>query len=219
VVFDAMGVQVDFTPAPVVADPVRDGSGVQRLRWGDPLEEVSYVMDAVRACKRALAGRVPLIGFAGAPFTLASYLIEGGPSRDHARTKALMYSDPALWNALADRLARIAGAFLRMQVIAGASALQLFDSWAGALPADDYEELVLPHVRTALSAVADLSAAHGIPRNLFDDARQVLVDASVDLATCANRGDGLAGRTAVRCRLIRDELNAVGRGMLVEVTK
>ena len=112
-------------------------------------------------------GGTPLIGFAGAPFTLASYLIEGGPSRDHARTKALMYSDPALWNDLADRLARIAGAFLRMQVLAGASAVQLFDSWAGALPAADYEALVLPHVRTALSAVEDLSAAHGIPRILF----------------------------------------------------
>ena len=112
-------------------------------------------------------GGTPLIGFAGAPFTLASYLIEGGPSRDHARTKALMYSDPGLWNDLADRLARIAGAFLRMQVLAGASAVQLFDSWAGALPAADYEALVLPHVRTALSAVEDLSVAHGVPRILF----------------------------------------------------
>ena len=122
-------------------------------------EDVAPVLEAVRILSGPTGplGSTPLIGFAGAPFTLASYLIEGGPSRDHARTKALMYSDPVLWNDLADRLARIAGAFLRMQVLAGASAVQLFDSWAGALPAADYEALVLPHVRTALAAVEDLS--------------------------------------------------------------
>ena len=132
-------------------------------------DDVAPVLEAVRtlAGPTGPLGGTPLIGFAGAPFTLASYLIEGGPSRDHARTKALMYSDPGLWNDLADRLARIAGTFLRMQVLAGASAVQLFDSWAGALPAADYEELVLPHVRTALAAVEDLSIAHGIPRILF----------------------------------------------------
>jgi uroporphyrinogen decarboxylase len=166
----AIGVDVDIVAGvgPVVADPIRDASGLAALRELTE-EDVAPVLQAVRTLTGPSGplGGTPLIGFAGAPFTLASYLIEGGPSRDHARTKALMYSDPALWNALADRLARIAGAFLRMQVLAGASALQLFDSWAGALPADDYEELVLPHVRTALSAVADLSAAHGIPRILF----------------------------------------------------
>jgi uroporphyrinogen decarboxylase len=166
----AIGVDLDIVAGvgPVVADPIRDASGLAALR--DLTEDdVAPVLQAVRTLtgpSGPLSG-TPLIGFAGAPFTLASYLIEGGPSRDHARTKALMYSDPALWNALADRLARIAGAFLRMQALAGASALQLFDSWAGALPAADYEELVLPHVRTALSAVDDLSAAHGIPRILF----------------------------------------------------
>jgi uroporphyrinogen decarboxylase len=166
----AIGVDLDIVAGvgPVVADPIRDASGVAALRELTE-EDVAPVLQAVRTLTGPSGplGGTPLIGFAGAPFTLASYLIEGGPSRDHARTKALMYSDPALWNALADRLARIAGAFLRMQVLAGASALQLFDSWAGALPADDYEELVLPHVRTALSAVADLSAAHGIPSILF----------------------------------------------------
>ena len=166
----AIGVDLDIVPGvgPVVAEPIRDASGVAALR--DLTEEdVAPVLQAVRTLTGPSGplGGTPLIGFAGAPFTLASYLIEGGPSRDHARTKALMYSDPGLWNDLADRLAHIAGAFLRMQALAGASALQLFDSWAGALPAADYEELVLPHVRTALSAVADLSAAHGIPRILF----------------------------------------------------
>jgi uroporphyrinogen decarboxylase len=166
----AIGVDLDIVPGvgPVVADPIRDAAGVATLRDLTD-QDVAPVLEAVRILTGASGplGSTPLIGFAGAPFTLASYLIEGGPSRDHARTKSLMYSDPALWNDLADRLARIAGAFLRMQVLAGASAVQLFDSWAGALPAADYEALVLPHVRTALAAVEDLSAAHGIPRILF----------------------------------------------------
>ena len=166
----AIGVDLDIVPGvgPVVADPIRDAAGVATLRDLTD-EDVAPVIEAVRilAGPTGPLGGTPLIGFAGAPFTLASYLIEGGPSRDHARTKALMYSDPGLWNDLADRLARIAGTFLRMQVLAGASAVQLFDSWAGALPAADYEELVLPHVRTVLSAVEDLSIAHGIPRILF----------------------------------------------------
>ena len=166
----AIGVDLDIVPGvgPVVADPIRDAAGVATLRDLTD-EDVVPVLEAVRilAGPTGPLGGTPLIGFAGAPFTLASYLIEGGPSRDHARTKALMYSDPGLWNDLADRLARIAGTFLRMQVLAGASAVQLFDSWAGALPAADYEALVLPHVRTVLSAVEDLSIAHGIPRILF----------------------------------------------------
>jgi uroporphyrinogen decarboxylase len=166
----AIGVDLDIVPGvgPVVAQPIRDEAGVAALR--DLAEDdVTTVLEAVRVLTAAAGplGTTPLIGFAGAPFTLASYLIEGGPSRDHARTKALLYSNPSLWHALADRLARIAGAFLRMQVLAGASAVQLFDSWAGALPAADYEALVLPHVRTALGSIDDLVAAHGVPRILF----------------------------------------------------
>ncbi len=166
----AIGVDLDIVPGvgPVVAEPIRDSAGVAALRDLTD-EDVAPVLEAVRllAGPTGPLGGTPLIGFAGAPFTLASYLIEGGPSRDHARTKALMYSEPELWNDLAGRLARIAGAFLRMQVLAGASAVQLFDSWAGALPAADYEALVLPHVRTALSYVDDLAAVHGVPRILF----------------------------------------------------
>ena len=166
----AVGIDLDIVPGvgPVVADPIRDAPGVQRLRDLDHAD-VEPVLAAVRAltAPNGPLGGTPLIGFAGAPFTLASYLIEGGPSRDHARTKALMYSEPELWHALAGRLARISGAFLRMQVLAGASAVQLFDSWAGALPAEEYAALVLPHVGTALGAVDDLAVAHGIPRILF----------------------------------------------------
>ena len=166
----AIGIDLDIVAGvgPVVAEPIRDGAGVRQLR--DLTEgDVEPVLAAARALTAdgGPLGSIPLIGFAGAPFTLASYLIEGGPSRDHAHTKALMYSEPQLWDSLADRLARIAGAFLRMQVRAGASAVQLFDSWAGALPPADYRTLVLPHVRTALAAVDDLVAAHGVPRILF----------------------------------------------------
>ena len=166
----AIGVDLDIVAGvgPVVASPIRDAAGVAALRELTA-DDVAPILDAVRmlAGPTGPLGGTPLIGFAGAPFTLASYLIEGGPSRDHAHTKALMYSQPELWHDLAGRLARIAGAFLRMQVLAGASAVQLFDSWAGALPAADYEALVLPHVRTALAGVDDLSAAHGVPRILF----------------------------------------------------
>jgi uroporphyrinogen decarboxylase len=166
----AVGVDLDIVGGigPVVAEPIRDAAGVRRLRALEP-DDVAPVLTAVRDLTAASGplGATPLIGFAGAPFTLASYLIEGGPSRDHARTKALMLSEPGLWHDLADRLARIAGAFLRMQILAGASAVQLFDSWAGALAAADYNELVLPHVRTALASIDDLVESHGIPRILF----------------------------------------------------
>jgi uroporphyrinogen decarboxylase len=109
------------------------------------------------------ASPVPLIGFAGAPFTLASYLVEGGPSRTHARTKAFMHAEPQLWHELAGRLARLAADFLRVQVMAGASVVQLFDSWAGALSAADYRRFVLPHSAEVFRAVADL----GVPRIHF----------------------------------------------------
>ncbi len=166
----AVGVDLDIVPdvGPVVAQPIRDVREVARLR--DLAEDdVAPVLHAVRALTGPAGplGRTPLIGFAGAPFTLASYLIEGGPSRDHARTKALMYGEPDLWNRLADQLARIAGAFLGMQLRAGASAVQVFDSWAGALPAADYATFVLPHLRTVLAAVEGTCREHRLPRIVF----------------------------------------------------
>jgi uroporphyrinogen decarboxylase len=115
--------------------------------------DVGYISHAVRQLVAEL-GPTPLIGFAGAPFTLASYLIEGGPSKDHAITKALMHAEPDLWNALLGRLAVIAGAFLRVQIEAGAVAVQLFDSWAGSLSKSDYERFVLPHSRAVLEPLA-----------------------------------------------------------------
>ncbi len=159
----AIGVDLDIVAGtgPVVADPIRSHVQLAQLRDVEP-DDVAPIAESVRALVDEL-GSTPLIGFAGAPFTLASYLIEGGPSRDHRRTKQLMYSEPELWHALAGRLAAIAGQFLRVQVENGASAVQLFDSWAGALSLADYREFVLPHSTAALGAVADLD----VPRIHF----------------------------------------------------
>jgi uroporphyrinogen decarboxylase len=156
----AAGVDLDIQAGvgPVVADPIRNAADVARVGSLDP-DAVSPVADAVHSLVHELAG-TPLIGFAGAPFTLASYLVEGGPSRDHARTKALMYGDEATWHELAGRLADIATTYLRVQIDAGVSAVQLFDSWAGALSAADYERYVLPHSRRVLAAVADVPRIH-----------------------------------------------------------
>ena len=159
----AVGVDLDIVPGvgPVVAHPIRSRGDLARLRSLEP-EDVPYLADAVRALVCEL-GPVPLIGFAGAPFTLASYLVEGGPSKNHERTKAMMYGDPPLWSALLERLAVITSAFLRVQVEAGASAVQLFDSWVGALPATDYARYVLPHSARVLAEVGQL----GVPRIHF----------------------------------------------------
>ena len=159
----AVGVGLDIKPGvgPVVEEPFRGPADLARLRPLEPDEDVPYVAEAVRLLVKELT--VPLIGFAGAPFTLASYLVEGGPSKAHARTKAFMYADPAGWAALTERLADIALASLRAQVEAGASAVQLFDSWAGALSADDYAAYVLPASRRIFDGLADL----GVPRIHF----------------------------------------------------
>jgi uroporphyrinogen decarboxylase len=150
----AVGVEIDIVAGvgPVVDKPITELADVDRLR---PLDagDVPYVTDAVRALVGEL-GSTPLIGFAGAPFTLASYLVEGGPSRDHARTKALMHGRPELWYALLSRLAVIAGEFLRVQIEAGAAAVQVFDSWAGSLSLADYNAFVLPHSRAVLEPLA-----------------------------------------------------------------
>ncbi len=152
----AVGIDLDIVAGvgPVVAAPVRSQADLDRLPPLTP-DMVEDITESVRILVREL-GPTPLIGFAGAPFTLASYLIEGGPSRNHEHTKALMYGDPQLWHDLLARLAVISGAFLRVQVEAGASAVQLFDSWVGALPRRDYEAYVQPHSRATLAALDGL---------------------------------------------------------------
>ena len=159
----AIGVDLDIVPGtgPVVADPIRTAAQLDQLRDLEP-DDVASITAAASALAGEL-GSTPLIGFAGAPFTLASYLVEGGPSRDHRRTKQMMYGEPQLWNDLLGRIARIAGQFLRLQVEAGASAVQLFDSWAGTLSLADYQRYVQPHSAAVLDAVADL----GVPRIHF----------------------------------------------------
>ncbi|MBM4125152.1 MAG: uroporphyrinogen decarboxylase [Nitrospira sp.] len=145
---EPMGLSLEFVESegPVIHNPVRDRAAVERLRAADG-EELNYVCDAIRQARQMLAGRVPLIGFAGAPFTLASYAIEGGSSRNYVLTKQFMYREPEAWHRLMDKLARVVTGYLRQQIRAGAQAVQLFDSWVGCLSPGDYAEYVLPHVQ------------------------------------------------------------------------
>jgi uroporphyrinogen decarboxylase len=152
------GVDIQAGVGPVVESPFRTAADLDRLRPLEPETDVPYVVETVRLLVKELD--VPLIGFAGAPFTVASYLIEGKPSRDYVETRRMLWRDPPLFAALLDRLADIALASLRSQVEAGASAVQLFDSWAGALDPEDYARFVLPSVQKIFSGVADL----GVPR-------------------------------------------------------
>jgi uroporphyrinogen decarboxylase len=159
----AIGVGLDIKPGvgPVVDQPIRTRDDLARLRDLTP-DDVWYVTEAIGLLTAELGG-TPLVGFAGAPFTLASYLVEGGPSRNHERTKALMYGDPQLWADLLDRLAEITATFLKVQIEAGASAVQLFDSWVGALAPVDYRRSVLP----ASAKVFEAVAGYGVPRIHF----------------------------------------------------
>ncbi|PZS06662.1 MAG: uroporphyrinogen decarboxylase [Chloroflexi bacterium] len=152
-----VGIDLDIVEAvgPVISRPLRDARDLVRLR---PLEpgDVRFVTEGVGATLALLDGAVPLIGFSGAPFTLASYLVEGKPSRDFIHTKRMMYRDPETWHELMARLTRIVSVYLREQANAGVHALQLFDSWAGALSADDYRRYVQPHVRAIFESLRDL---------------------------------------------------------------
>jgi uroporphyrinogen decarboxylase len=161
IVVPLVGVGIDLElregMGPVIADPIRSESDARALRTLEPEQDVSFVTEAIAALVPGL--EVPLIGFAGAPFTLASYIVEGGPSRTHARTKALMHTAPAAWETLMDTLAASTLAYLRAQIEAGAAAVQLFDSWAGALAPDDYRTHVLPWVERIVSSLGSAGAA------------------------------------------------------------
>lgn len=145
------GMGLDFeiqeSVGPVVRNPVRDEKDAQALRVIEPEADVAFVLEAVRSLSKELKGKLPLIGFAGAPFTLASYIVEGKPSRDLLRTKMLMHCNPQAWGTLMDRLARSVGGYLLAQIRAGAQVVQLFDSWVGVLSPTDYAEHVLPYSR------------------------------------------------------------------------
>ncbi|MCW0214134.1 MAG: uroporphyrinogen decarboxylase [Pseudonocardia sp.] len=172
----AAGIGVDIVAGtgPVVAEPVRTAADVERLPVLLP-EQVAPVMDAIGLLLGEL-GDTPLIGFAGAPFTLASYLVEGGPSKNHERTKALMRTAPDVWHALMAKLAGITTTFLELQVAAGVDAIQLFDSWAGALSERDYRTHVLPHSAAVLGRLAGA----GVPRIHFGVGTGELLPAMAD---------------------------------------
>src|SRR6476619_1837388 len=144
-----MGIPFDFVAGegPAIEKPLRTEADLAAVRRFEPREALSHVLDTIRQVQRELAGRVPLIGFAGAPFTLASYAIEGGHSNNFARTKALMYGTPAAWHRLCERLSSVSADYLAAQVEAGVDAVQVFDSWVGALNASDYREFILPHTK------------------------------------------------------------------------
>jgi uroporphyrinogen decarboxylase len=154
-----MGIQLEFAAGegPVIHNPVGRAADVDALQPVDPNASLAYVMEALRLVRRELDGKVALIGFAGAPFTLASYIIEGGSSRHYLKTKTLMYNDPAAWHRLMEKLARVIADYLAAQVKAGAQAVQLFDSWVGTLSPDDYRTYVLPHSKAIFDA---LQASH-----------------------------------------------------------
>ncbi|QNN52439.1 uroporphyrinogen decarboxylase [Nocardioides mesophilus] len=159
----AVGVDLDIKPGvgPVVASPVETLADVAAIPDLTP-EHVPFITESIRTLVGEL-GATPLIGFAGAPFTVASYLVEGGPSKEHARTKAMMFGAPDVWDALMRKIASISAAYLKVQVDAGASAVQLFDSWAGAMSPEDYRRYVMPYSTAVLSAAGEL----GVPRIHF----------------------------------------------------
>jgi uroporphyrinogen decarboxylase len=218
----ASGVDVDIVAGvgPVVAEPIRTIDDVARMRALESAD-VSYVDEAVRLAIAEL-GETPLIGFAGAPFTLASYLIEGGPSKNHVKTKALMYGAPDVWHALCRRLAQITTTFLQVQIAAGVSAIQLFDSWAGALSEADYRRFVLPH------STAVLGALEGVPRIHFGVDTAALLPAmgeagadvvGVDWRTPLDRAADVVGDRSVQGNLDPAVLFAPADVIEVEVRR
>src|SRR3954447_16563692 len=156
-----MGIDLHFAKGegPVIDNPVRDRAAVEALRLPTPEENVPFTLEAIRLARRELDGRTPLIGFSGAPFTLASYMVEGGSSRNYLHTKGLMYGEPETWHLLMDKLATLVGTYLQAQVAAGAQVVQLFDSWAGCLSPSDYRRYVLPYTTQAIAA----ARATGVP--------------------------------------------------------
>jgi uroporphyrinogen decarboxylase len=172
----AAGVDLDIVAdvGPVIADPVRTAADICAMKPLDP-RAIQPICRAVSLLVDAL-GEVPLIGFAGAPFTLASYLVEGGPSRDHARTKAMMLAEPANWHALMSKLTDLTVVFLRGQIDAGVDAVQMFDSWAGTLSLADYRQYVLPHSSRVFAALAEC----GVPMTHFGVATAELLGAMSD---------------------------------------
>ena len=172
---EPMGAPFEFAAGegPVIHEPVRTRAQIEALRVCDPEEGLGYVLQAVRLLRKELDGKTPLIGFAGAPFTLASYLVEGGKSSHFLKTKILMYREPDAWNLLMEKLSAVVSRYLLAQVAAGAQAVQLFDSWVGALSPDDYATYVQPHVARILGEVSTA----GVPVIHFGTGTATLLEA------------------------------------------
>jgi uroporphyrinogen decarboxylase len=152
---EKMGIDFEFTrdDGPQINNTVRTRGDVEKMRVMNPMEEMAYLMDAIRMVRRELGGKVPLIGFSGAPFTLASYIIEGGGSRNYLFTKSMMYREPDTWHLLMEKLTDMVIAYLGDQIRAGVQAVQVFDSWVGCLSQADYREFVLPHQKRLMAAL------------------------------------------------------------------
>ena len=192
-----MGVDLDFAPGPVLAEPIRSAEQVDKLRVPEPRESVPFVFEILKTLRRELEGRqVPLLGFAGAPFTLAAYMVEGSGSKDFAHVKRMMYREPAILNALLDKLTESSVGYLNAQIEAGAQAVQIFDTWAGLLTAAEYREWVLPRHQEIAQRVnrdqAPLILYINNGAHLLDDSVESGVDVlsldwRVDLADAARR--------------------------------
>jgi uroporphyrinogen decarboxylase len=162
-ILEPMGIDLEFAKGegPTIHNPVRLSSDVKRLREVETVESLDYVFEAIRRTRLALRPDLPLIGFSGAPFTLASYMIEGGGSRNYVHTKSLMYGDSGAWHEMMALIARALGRYLNAQIAAGAQVVQLFDSWVGCLSPEDYRDYVLPHTRAVIrSIVPDTPVIH-----------------------------------------------------------
>jgi len=159
---EPMGVDLEIQPeiGPIIHNPVRSAADVERLRLIEPEHDVAFVMDAIRLVRAELAGRAGVIGFSGAPFTLACYLIEGRPSREYALAKSFMYGQTDAWHALMEKLSTVVTRYLNAQIAAGAQVVQLFDSWVGALSPSDYDTYVAPHVRSIFASLTDAPTIH-----------------------------------------------------------
>ena len=154
-IIEPMGIDLEFAKGegPVIHNPVRTAQDVERLREVESVDALWFVYEAIKRTRRALPSNLPLIGFSGAPFTLASYIIEGGGSKNYVHTKSLMYGDAGAWHALMSKISRALSKYLNAQIEAGAQAVQLFDSWVGCLSPDDYRQYVLPHTRSVIENV------------------------------------------------------------------
>jgi uroporphyrinogen decarboxylase len=219
---EGMGIDFEFheKQGPVMTNPVRGAGDIESLRVADPEESLGFVLESLRRVRAELGGKLPLIGFAGAPFTLAGYAIEGGSSSNHLRTKQFMYHDPAAWNLLMEKLCDTIIAFLKAQVKAGAQAVQLFDSWVGCLSPSDYRRYALPYSRKIL---AELDK-EGIPSIHFGTATAGLLPLMAEAGGCVIGVDwrvsiGTAWRAIGESRGIQGNLDPIAMFAPMDVLK